>query len=195
VLVDDLVTQGVTEPYRMFTSRAEFRLQLREDNADLRLTEAGRRLGLVDDARWDAHCRKRDTLSREQERLKSTWVNPNTAAGEPTPSGWSARRWNTSTALIDLLRRPGVGFDAVAEASPHRGAGQRQAGFDVSRETLAVRIRRRPLAGAVIEQLEIQTKYAGYIDKQQDEVERAAAYEQMHLPEDAGLRPGHRAEP
>jgi tRNA uridine 5-carboxymethylaminomethyl modification enzyme len=86
VLVDDLITQGVTEPYRMFTSRAEFRLQLREDNADLRLTETGRRLGLVDDARWDAFCRKRDALAREQERLKSSWVNPNTLPGETAPS-------------------------------------------------------------------------------------------------------------
>src|SRR5205085_654722 len=76
VLVDDLIAKGVTEPYRMFTSRAEFRLQLREDNADLRLTEAGRKMGLVGDAQWEAFCRKRDAVSRETERLKSTWVNP-----------------------------------------------------------------------------------------------------------------------
>jgi tRNA uridine 5-carboxymethylaminomethyl modification enzyme len=83
VLVDDLVTQGVTEPYRMFTSRAEFRLQLREDNADLRLTEAGRQMGLVGDAQWDAFCRKRDAVSRETERLRTLWVNPRTLpAGE-----------------------------------------------------------------------------------------------------------------
>src|SRR6202022_3811136 len=83
VLVDDLITKGVTEPYRMFTSRAEFRLQLREDNADARLTETGRKLGLVDDARWDVFCRKRDAVSRETERLRSIWVSPkNLAAAE-----------------------------------------------------------------------------------------------------------------
>ena len=87
VLVDDLITKGVTEPYRMFTSRAEFRLQLREDNADMRLTEAGRRLGLVDDARWDAFNRKRDAVSRETQRLKSIWVNPAQPAGGGVGAG------------------------------------------------------------------------------------------------------------
>jgi tRNA uridine 5-carboxymethylaminomethyl modification enzyme len=108
VLVDDLITKGVTEPYRMFTSRAEFRLQLREDNADLRLTEAGRRMGLVDDARWDAFCRKRDAVSRETERLKATWVNPRTVAAAE-----AERVLGTSMEheynLGDLLRRPDVG--------------------------------------------------------------------------------------
>ena len=114
VLVDDLTTQGVTEPYRMFTSRAEFRLQLREDNADARLTEVGRQLGLVDDARWDAFCRKRDAVSRETEKLKSTWVHPGILASsdaERLVGKALEREYN----LIDLLRRPGVGFDTIAE--------------------------------------------------------------------------------
>ncbi len=176
VLVDDLVTQGVSEPYRMFTSRAEFRLQLREDNADARLTEAGRRMGLVDDARWDAFCRKRDAVSRETERLKSTWVHPGLlpAADAERLVGKALEHEHT---LIDLLRRPGVGFDTVAAiaaiARPDAG---------VSRETLEAELG-VPLAGAVIEQVEIATKYAGYIDKQVDEVERAAAYEHLALPE------------
>jgi tRNA uridine 5-carboxymethylaminomethyl modification enzyme len=123
VLVDDLVTKGVTEPYRMFTSRAEFRLQLREDNADMRLTETGRRLGLVDDARWDAFCRKRDAVSRETERLKSTWVNPAQPAGE-RGERLLGKAIEHEYSLADLLRRPGVGHDGAGR--PGRAAGQRQ---------------------------------------------------------------------
>jgi tRNA uridine 5-carboxymethylaminomethyl modification enzyme len=176
VLVDDLVTQGVSEPYRMFTSRAEYRLQLREDNADARLTEVGRGLGLVDDARWDAFNRKRDAVSRETERLKSTWIHPGLlpAADAGRLVGKALEHEHT---LIDLLRRPGVGFDTVAEvariAKPEAG---------VSRETLVGQLG-APLASAVIEQVEIATKYAGYIDKQIDEVVRAAAYEHLVLPD------------
>ena len=176
VLVDDLVTQGVSEPYRMFTSRAEYRLQLREDNADARLTEVGRRLGLVDDARWDTFNRKRDAVSRETQRLKSTWIHPGLlpAADAERLVGKALEHEHT---LVDLLRRPGVGFDTVAEvariARPEAG---------VSRETLVGELG-APLAAAVIEQVEIATKYAGYIDKQVDEVERAAAYEHLVLPE------------
>ena len=109
VLVDDLITKGVTEPYRMFTSRAEFRLQLREDNADVRLTEVGRQLGLVDDARWDAFSRKRETVSRETERLRSTWINPkNTSASEATRVLGKPleREYN----LLELLKRPDVDY-------------------------------------------------------------------------------------
>jgi len=176
VLVDDLVTQGVSEPYRMFTSRAEFRLQLREDNADARLTETGRHLGLVDDARWDAFCRKRDAVSRETERLKSTWVHPGLlpAADAERLIGKALEHEHT---LIDLLRRPGVGFDTVAAVA---AIARPDAG--VSRETLVAELG-APLAGAVIEQVEIATKYAGYIDKQVDEVQRAAAYEHLALPD------------
>jgi tRNA uridine 5-carboxymethylaminomethyl modification enzyme len=177
VLVDDLITKGVTEPYRMFTSRAEFRLQLREDNADLRLTELGRHVGLVDDARWDAFNRKRDAVARETQRLKSTWVRPATlpaADGERLLGKAIEHEYN----LTDLLRRPGITFDTLAEllaiASP---------GAVVSRGTLQAELG-ETLADAVIEQVEIATKYAGYIDKQNDEVQRASAYEHLKLPKD-----------
>lgn len=175
VLVDDLVTKGVTEPYRMFTSRAEYRLQLREDNADLRLTEVGRELGLVDDTRWAAFEHKRERLAQEQERLRSTWVRPATlpAADAERLLGKALEH---EYSLADLLRRPGVDWDAVAEAA-------RIAGHDVSRETLAAAWGARE-ANAVIEQLEIGTKYAGYIDKQIDEVERASALENLKLPDE-----------
>ncbi len=175
VLVDDLITKGVTEPYRMFTSRAEFRLQLREDNADLRLTELGRQLGLVDDVRWTHFNRKRDALARESERLRSTWVHPNNlpAADAERLLGKALEHEHS---LADLLRRPGISFDAVvavnAVARPQ---------VDVSRETLGAELGAQ-LAGEVIEQLEIATKYAGYIDKQNDEVARAQGLEELALP-------------
>ncbi|HRI17623.1 MAG TPA: tRNA uridine-5-carboxymethylaminomethyl(34) synthesis enzyme MnmG, partial [Burkholderiaceae bacterium] len=116
VLIDDLITKGVNEPYRMFTSRAEFRLQLREDNADLRLTEKGRELGLVDDLRWDAFCRKRDAVSRETERLKSTWVSPANLMADDA-SRLLGRPIEHEYNLADLLRRPGVNYAVVAEAA------------------------------------------------------------------------------
>jgi tRNA uridine 5-carboxymethylaminomethyl modification enzyme len=172
VLVDDLITKGVTEPYRMFTSRAEFRLQLREDNADMRLTEAGRGMGLVDDERWDDFNRKRDAVSRETQRLKALWVSPrNLLAAESERVLGKAidHEYN----LGDLLRRPDVTYaglmslDAEAYANP-----------DVSRETLGA------LYEPVVEQIEIAAKYSGYIDRQKDEVERAATYENLKLPPD-----------
>ncbi|WP_423596615.1 tRNA uridine-5-carboxymethylaminomethyl(34) synthesis enzyme MnmG [Roseateles sp. MS654] len=177
VLVDDLITKGVTEPYRMFTSRAEFRLQLREDNADMRLTEAGRQLGLVDDARWDTFNRKRDAVSRETEKLKSTWVHPTIlpATDAERLVGKALEREYT---LIDLLRRPGVTFDTVAEVA----AIARPEAL-VSRAALAASVG-GDLANAVIEQVEISVKYAGYISKQQDDVARASSYEHLKLPED-----------
>lgn len=169
VLVDDLITKGVTEPYRMFTSRAEFRLQLREDNADLRLTEAGRKLGLVDDARWDAFNRKRDAVSRETERLKSTWVNPNSL-----PAAESERVLGKSIEheynLFDLLRRPGVDYAGLMSLDGGRLRGE---GIPALDEAL------RPV---VVEQVEIAAKYSGYIERQQDEVQRAAHYEHLKLP-------------
>ncbi len=181
VLVDDLITRGVSEPYRMFTSRAEYRLQLREDNADLRLTESGRRLGLIDDARWDRYCRKRDAVARETERLKSTWVHPGVVAAADAERvlGKAIER---EYALADLLRRPGVGYDAVT-ALDALAQATRGGAAGVSRETLRAELGRN-LADAVIEQVEIATKYAGYIDKQHDEVARAAAYEHLKLPPD-----------
>jgi tRNA uridine 5-carboxymethylaminomethyl modification enzyme len=172
VLVDDLITKGVTEPYRMFTSRAEFRLQLREDNADMRLTEAGRRLGLVDDARWDRFNRKRDAVSRETQRLASIWVNPrNLAAAESERVLGKAidHEYN----LADLLRRPDVSYAALMSLD-----GGAYANPDVSRETLG------ELLEPVVEQIEIAAKYSGYIERQKDEVERAAYYENLKLPAD-----------
>jgi tRNA uridine 5-carboxymethylaminomethyl modification enzyme len=172
VLVDDLITKGVTEPYRMFTSRAEFRLQLREDNADMRLTEAGRQMGLVDDARWDMFNRKRDAVSRETQRLASIWVNPrNLAAAE------SERVLGKSIEheynLADLLRRPDVSYSGLMSLD-----GGAYANPDVSRETLG------ELFEPVVEQIEIAAKYSGYIERQKDEVERAAYYENLRLPAD-----------
>jgi len=177
VLVDDLVTKGVTEPYRMFTSRAEYRLQLREDNADARLTEVGRRLGLVDDDRWTAFNRKRDAVSRETEKLKSTWVHPGilpAADAERLVGKALEREYN----LADLLRRPGVGFDTVAEV-----AAIARPDACVSRETLIAELGRE-CADLVAEQVEISIKYAGYIDKQVDDVARAAHFEHLKLPDD-----------
>ena len=172
VLVDDLITKGVNEPYRMFTSRAEFRLQLREDNADLRLTEAGRRMGLVDDARWDSFCRKRDAVSRETERLKSTWVNPRNL-----PTDESARVLGKAIEhehnLFDLLRRPDVDYAGLMSLD-----GGRFVSEAVSPDALG------ELCAPVREQVEIAAKYAGYIDRQKDEVQRAAHLEGMSLPAD-----------
>ncbi len=172
VLVDDLVTQGVTEPYRMFTSRAEFRLQLREDNADMRLTETGRKLGLVDDARWEAFCRKRDAVSRETERLKATWVNPRNLPAE-TAEAVLGKAIEHEHNLFDLLRRPGVSYSALSAMEEGRFASP-----VVSRETLG------DLLEPVVEQVEIAAKYSGYIDRQKSEVERAAHYEHLRLPDD-----------
>jgi tRNA uridine 5-carboxymethylaminomethyl modification enzyme len=165
VLVDDLITKGVTEPYRMFTSRAEFRLQLREDNADMRLTEIGRKLGLVDDARWDAFSRKRDLVSRETERLRSIWVNPRNlpaAESERVLGKAIEREYN----LGDLLRRPNVSYASLMSLDGGKyGTDQ-------------------PLGESEIEQIEIAAKYSGYIDRQHDEVERAAYFENLRLPAD-----------
>lgn len=170
VLVDDLITKGVTEPYRMFTSRAEFRLQLREDNADMRLTEAGRQLGLVDDARWDAFNRKRDAVSRETQRLKATWVSPKNlpaVESERVLGKEIGHEYN----LGDLLRRPEIGYANLMSLD-----GGKYASPDVSRETLG------DSYDAVVEQIEIAAKYSGYIERQKDEVERAAYYENLRLP-------------
>jgi tRNA uridine 5-carboxymethylaminomethyl modification enzyme len=160
VLVDDLVTRGVSEPYRMFTSRAEYRLSLREDNADLRLTEIGRDLGLVDDVRWDTFNRKRDAVAREAERLKATWVNPRQlpqadairVLGQPMEREYR---------LFDLLRRPQVTYNSLLTLP---GAGEAVA------------------APEVIDQVEIQAKYQGYIERQQDEIDKSLAHESMPLP-------------
>lgn len=168
VLVDDLITRGVSEPYRMFTSRAEYRLSLREDNADMRLTEIGRELGLVDDARWDAFNRKRDAVSREIERLKSTWVNPRTfpaQVAEPLLGKPIEREYS----MADLLKRPDVSYAALMQATNVDGELVAGPGLE---------------PGAVVEQVEIQVKYAGYIDRQHDEVQKQVAHENQPIPAD-----------
>ena len=160
VLVDDLTTLGTREPYRMFTSRAEYRLLLREDNADLRLTEKGRELGLVDDQRWRVFCDKREGMEREQTRLKTSWIQPGTDKAEKV-NALLDKPISHEYSLLDLLRRPEVEYLPLMQA----------AGFD-------------PEAPAVAEQVEILAKYAGYIDRQADEVEKLRASENTALPED-----------
>ncbi len=169
VLVDDLVTRGVSEPYRMFTSRAEYRLMLREDNADLRLTEIGRELGVVDDERWDAFARKRDAIAAERERLKSAWVNPRVLAPHDAERVLG-QRIEREHSLFDLLKRPDVTYAALMTLP---GAG--------------------PAVDdpVVAEQVEIQAKYAGYIVRQQDEVARNEQQEATALPADLDYRSVH----
>jgi len=181
VLVDDLITKGVTEPYRMFTSRAEFRLQLREDNADMRLTEVGRQLGLVDDARWDAFSRKRDAVSRETERLRSLWVSPkNLAIAEAERVLGKAIEHEYS--FSELLRRPDVNYASLMTLSAGKYASPELEAY-VSRETGEVAAADATFAAVVIEQVEITAKYSGYIDRQKEEIGRAAHYENLKLPE------------
>jgi tRNA uridine 5-carboxymethylaminomethyl modification enzyme len=177
VLVDDLVTKGVTEPYRMFTSRAEFRLQLREDNADMRVTEAGRAMGLIDDARWSAFNRKRDVVSRETERMRSTWVHASALPAEDSRRLLGAPIEHEYS-LAELLKRPDVGFDEVAEV-----AAIARPDVAVSRAALQTELG-RTLADTVIEQVQITVKYAGYIEKQNRDVDRASQYEGLRLPEE-----------
>jgi len=166
VLVDDLITRGVSEPYRMFTSRAEYRLQLREDNADLRLTEIGRRLGIVDDIRWKAFEQKREAIALEQERLRNTWINPRNLPPEDAIRvlGKPIER---EYALLELLRRPDVNYTSLLTLPG--------AGIGVEDEKVA-------------EQVETQAKYQGYIERQRDEIGRNEQYEVLGLPEELDYR-------
>lgn len=160
VLVDDLITLGTKEPYRMFTSRAEYRLLLREDNADLRLTEKGRELGLVGDEQWQLFCEKREQIELEQQRLRSTWVqagSPEAAVIETKIETKLAREYS----LMDLLKRPELTYADIASLKGDSLAGE-----------------------AAAEQVEIEAKYAGYIERQQEEVDRLRAYENTLIPED-----------
>jgi tRNA uridine 5-carboxymethylaminomethyl modification enzyme len=167
VLVDDLVTQGVQEPYRMFTSRAEYRLSLREDNADLRLTETGRKLGCVTDAQWEVFERRREALARELERLKSTWVNPKIIA-KAEAERVLGKGIEREYALTDLLRRPNVSYHELMSLKSIDGR----------------RFDNPDLSPDIAEQVEIQVKYAGYIDRQAKEVERHEHFENLKLPTD-----------
>ena len=169
VLVDDLITRGVTEPYRMFTSRAEYRLSLREDNADMRLTEIGRAMGLVDDHRWGVFSRKRDDVAREIERLKSTWINPKVVSAQEAERvlGQAIER---EYSLEDLLRRPQVTYQNLMTL-PNAGPA----------------IADEQAAG----QVEVQVKYRGYIERQRDEILRQESFETTRLPEGIDYRQVH----
>jgi tRNA uridine 5-carboxymethylaminomethyl modification enzyme len=169
VLVDDLITRGVSEPYRMFTSRAEYRLQLREDNADMRLTEIGRKLGLVDDVRWEAFSRKQEAVAREQERLKKTFVQPANLSAELMQSVFG-KPLEHEYSLFELLRRPEVSYEQVLSLG-ELGLGE--------------------VEPAVREQVEIAAKYQGYIDRQIDEVARSRGQENTKLPNDLDYREIH----
>ena len=195
VLVDDLITRGVAEPYRMFTSRAEYRLSLREDNADTRLTEIGRELGCVSDARWDFYCRKRDAVAREEERLKATWVNPHILQEQESERVLGVvieREYN----LLDLLKRPAVDyagvtsmvFDARAHAASAAGTAAGMAagaaGETANKTSVGPGQFDADIAAQVIGQIEIRAKYQGYITRQAEEVERQAGQENAVLPDD-----------
>ena len=170
VLVDDLITRGVAEPYRMFTSRAEYRLSLREDNADLRLTEIGRQLGCVDDLRWEAFNRKRDAVSRELQRLRSTWVNPR-LLGEAEALRVIGKPIEREYTLEDLLRRPDVSYRDLLTLVGRSG------------ELLGGPAVEGASDPQVVEQVEISTKYAGYLVRQQDEVARHESHETTRIPD------------
>ncbi len=171
VLVDDLITRGVSEPYRMFTSRAEYRLSLREDNADARLTESGRKLGLVGDIQWAFFCRKQEAVARESERLKTTWVNPRILEEHEAARVLGCgieREYN----LLELLRRPQVtyqGLIGLGFGSSPAGIGAGQMDADI--------------ADQVIGQVEVRAKYQGYIERQAEDIQRSAAQEHTRLPD------------
>jgi tRNA uridine 5-carboxymethylaminomethyl modification enzyme len=170
VLVDDLITTGVTEPYRMFTSRAEYRLQLREDNADMRLTEIGRKFGLVDDVRWEAFSRKQEAVALEQERLKRTFVQPKNLSTE-TMQQVFGKPLEHEYSLFELLRRPEVSYEQILSLD---GV--------VAIEALDLTVR---------EQVEIAAKYQGYIDRQIEEVEKSRGQEEVKLPADLNYQEIH----
>lgn len=160
VLVDDLITMGTSEPYRMFTSRAEYRLILREDNADLRLTETGRKLGLVNDERWQKFNDKREAIATERSRLESTRIHPNTEAGERA-NGYLKQPMTRDQSLAELLRRPEIVYGHIAEIGAEKADDP-----------------------VVADQVEIEIKYEGYISRQTDEIERLRKNENTALPVD-----------
>jgi tRNA uridine 5-carboxymethylaminomethyl modification enzyme len=166
VLIDDLITRGTLEPYRMFTSRAEYRLMLREDNADMRLTEKGRDLGLIDDTRWQAFNNKRDAIAQETQRLKTTWLVP-AKTDMATVEKTIGQKIQRETNLLDLLRRPEIDYQRLLTLP--------EAGHAVADK-------------AVAEQVEIQAKYSGYINRQRDEIEKTRAQEETALPDNIDYR-------
>jgi tRNA uridine 5-carboxymethylaminomethyl modification enzyme len=167
VMIDDLVTRGTQEPYRMFTSRAEYRLQLREDNADLRLTEKGRELGLVDDPRWRAFCAKREAVEQERQRLEGIWVSP----GSPLAASLAAAHGTVLSKecrALDLLKRPDLNYGKLVSVA-NLGPGVTDA--------------------RVAEQVEIQARYAGYLGRQQEDIERRRRHEDTPIAEDFDYEP------
>ena len=168
VLVDDLITRGVSEPYRMFTSRAEYRLSLREDNADMRLTDQARQMGLIGDAQWDAFNRKRDAVEAEVARLKSTWVQPQKLSSE-SAERVLGKQIEREYSLHDLLKRPNVQYETLADLKDTEG------------ESLAGVLVKE---AHVSEQVEIQIKYAGYVNRQQEEVKKQAELEDQLIPDE-----------
>ncbi len=169
VLVDDLITLGVQEPYRMFTSRAEYRLSLREDNADMRLTTIGRGLGLVDDRRWSVFCRKQEAVSRETSRLQDIWIGPKHASAE-TLSGLLGQDLSHECSLADILRRPGITYEAITSLANCMWAPE------ALNDDLG-------LSQQISDQVEISIKYQGYIDRQAVEIARQEHNETFPLPE------------
>jgi len=162
VLVDDLITRGTQEPYRMFTSRAEYRLLLREDNADMRLTEFGYELGVVDETRWKAFCEKREAVELETQRLKSTWLQPANSDSQQIEKVLG-KGLSKEANLMDLLRRPEVNYSQLMTIDPNKS---------------------EPVSPTVAEQVEIQAKYAGYINRQLDEIEKNKSQEATLIPDD-----------
>ncbi|MDC1514311.1 tRNA uridine-5-carboxymethylaminomethyl(34) synthesis enzyme MnmG [Porticoccaceae bacterium] len=160
VLVDDLITMGTTEPYRMFTSRAEYRLLLREDNADMRLTEKGRELGLVDDDRWKQFSQKREAIELERQRLKSTWIQPASDTAEKL-SAHIENKLSHEYSLFELLKRPEIDYKIIGSLYPDHQVEK-----------------------TIAEQVEIDAKYSGYITRQQDEVNRLRRHEKTRIPVD-----------
>ena len=160
VLVDDLITMGTTEPYRMFTSRAEYRLLLREDNADMRLTEKGRELGLVDDDRWKQFSEKREAIELERQRLKSTWIQPASDTAEKL-SAHIENKLSHEYSLFELLKRPEIDYKIIGSLYPEHQVEHK-----------------------IAEQVEIDAKYSGYITRQQDEVNRLRRHEKTRIPVD-----------
>jgi len=161
-MVDDLVTLGTLEPYRMFTSRAEYRLQLREDNADLRLTTMGREMGLVGDVQWQRFCTKQESISKEQARLQDIWFTPHNELGRQLEQGFNIQLSKESRAL-DLLKRPELDYASLVSL---QGIGPGTADPQVS------------------EQVEIQVRYAGYLDRQAEEIAHRARHEETRISTD-----------
>lgn len=177
VMIDDLSLKGITEPYRMFTSRAEFRLHLREDNADIRLTEIGRKLGLIDDHRWEVYCRKQEAVKEIQENVKNTWINPGNVSQEEAETVLGTKVPHELT-LGDILKRPGMSFEQMMKLSAAQKA------LPQYRKEELDSVFGEELSSSITEQVVISFKYAGYINKQQEEINKLNEMNNIPLPKD-----------